>query len=288
MKFGKTDLPGQAEIDLPQDHLQSTTLLNASLPEKQRISIGFPTWAKDKLVGFYPKGTKNELAYYSQQFNAIELNASYYRIFKPEQWERWREQTPDGFLFYPKLVQNISHWRKLNDCEALVDEFVHAVSRLEHKLGTCFLQMHESYTPNSLEGFHKFISYWPKGYPLAVELRNERWHTDPRVVEELNHILMRHSVDNIITDSLGRRDMVHMRLTTNRAFVRFAAADHPSDLVRLNAWADRLLLWWNSGIEEVAFFIHQNTDTENPMLASYFAERLNATLGTDLHIPQTV
>jgi uncharacterized protein YecE (DUF72 family) len=286
MKFGKVEHPSITDPALPADHSQTTALLRQYEVVDQRFSIGFPTWAKDKLVGFYPKGVKNELAHYSQQLNAIELNASYYRIFKPEQWVSWRDQTPDEFRFYPKLVQNISHWRKLNDCEALVDEFIYAVSKLEHKLGTCFLQMHESYTPNSMEGFSKFISNWPKGFPLAVELRNERWHTDPNVVNELNDILMKYGIDNIITDSLGRRDMVHMRLTTDRTFIRFAAADHPSDLIRLNAWADRLLEWWTNGIGEVAFFIHQNTEKENPMLASYFVERINTTLGTELHVPQ--
>lgn len=289
MKFGKVEQPHQIDFTLPSDHPQTSAILGAKDAKGQfRISVGFPTWAKDKLPGFYPKGTKNELEFYSSQFNAIEFNASYYRIFKPEQFEKWRDSTPDDFRFYPKIVQNISHWRKLKDCEAIVDEYIHSVSKLEHKLGTIFLQMHEVFSPNSFESLQKFLAFWPKGYPLAVELRNERWHQDSEIVEAFNQLLVDYDVDNIITDSMGRRDMVHMRLTTDRAFIRFAAADFGGDKGRLDEWIHRIGDWRDMGISEVAFFIHQNTEKENPMLASYFVQKLNAKLGTDLHIPQTL
>jgi uncharacterized protein YecE (DUF72 family) len=289
MKFGKVDDASKVDHSLPLDHPQTPSQLqNKPVSSNLKISVGFPTWNKAKLPNFYPCGTKNELEYYSSQFNAIEFNASYYRIFKPEQFAKWRDNTPDNFRFYPKLVQNISHWRKLNDCEGLVDEFIHATSQLELKLGTIFLQMHEAFSPNSFDNLKRFIEYWPKGYPLAVELRNEAWHTNATVVDELNELLLKHRVDNIITDALGRRYMVHMRLTTEHVFVRFAAAEHPSDKKRLDDWVERISSWSELGLREVAFFIHQNSEKENPLLASYFIEKLNATLGTALHIPKTL
>ena len=289
MKFGKVDDPNLIDISLPIDHPDTAIRLQSkSRSEPLRISLGFPTWSKAKLPNFYPRGTKNELEYYSTQYNSIEFNASYYRIFKPEQFAKWHDQVSDDFRFYPKLVQNISHWRKLNDCEGLVDEFINAASRLELKLGTIFLQMHEIFSPNSFDNLVNFIQHWPKAYPLAVELRNERWHTDTSVVEEFNQLLVENGIDNIITDSLGRRDMVHMRLTTNRAFVRFAAGDNPMDYQRMDAWIDRIASWNELGLTEIAFFLHQNTEKENPLLATYFVEKLNSTLGTNLHVPQTL
>ena len=289
MKFGKVSEPATVAADLPVDHHQTLMLLESQKSDAAiQLYTGFPTWNRTKLPNFYPRGTKNELEYYSSQFNAIEFNASYYRIFKPEQFQKWRDSTPENFKFYPKLVQNISHWRKLNDCEGLVDEFINSASRLEAKLGTIFLQMHEVFSPNSFDKLVKFIEYWPAGYPLAVELRNEGWHADSDTVNAFNQLLLEHKVDHIITDALGRRDMVHMRLTTDRAFVRFAAADHPSDQQRLDDWIERIASWSRSGLTEVAFFIHQNSEKENPLLATYFIEKLNATLGTDLHIPKTL
>lgn len=288
MKFGKVEDPHSVNTKLPLDHPQTLEVLGGKPANEFRISVGFPTWSKAKLPGFYPRGTKHELEYYSSQLNSIEFNASYYRIFKPEQFEKWRDSTPVDFRFFPKIVQNISHWRKLNDCEAIVDEYINAVSRLELKLGTIFLQMHEVFSPNSFDNLKRFLDNWPKGYPLAIELRNERWHTDPEIVEEYNSLLKETHVDNIITDTLGRRDMVHMRLTTKRAFIRFTAGDYEGDKARLDDWIDRIATWKSIGIEDVGFFIHQNTEKENPMLANYFIEKLNATLGTDLNVPQTL
>jgi uncharacterized protein YecE (DUF72 family) len=289
MKFGKVVQVDEVDFTLPPDHPQTDLVLESgNQNDAFKVSVGFPTWAKDKLPGFYPKGTKDELRYYSSQLNAIEFNASYYRIFPPEQFEKWRDATPDEFRFYPKIVQNISHWRKLKDCEPIVDEYINSVSKLEHKLGTIFLQMHEVFSPNSFENLKRFLEYWPIGYPLAIELRNERWHTDTVIVEEYNQLLMEKGVDNIITDSLGRRDMVHMRLTTDRVFIRFAAANFSGDQSRLDDWVTRISNWKSIGIGEVAFFIHQNTEKENPMLATHFIQKLNDTLGTDLKVPQTL
>jgi len=56
----------------------------------------------------------------------------------------------------------------------------------------------------------------------------------------------------------------------------------------LDDWINRLATWKKQGIEEVDFFIHQNVELESPLLASYFVEKLNAILGTDIHVPQTL
>lgn len=286
MKFGKVEDPAIYEIHLPNDHPQTAKVVaERATGDPMAIHVGFPTWSKAKLPGFYPRGTKKELQYYSSQLNSIEFNASFYRIFSTEQFEKWRDATPDDFRFYPKMVQNISHWRKLKDCGSLVQEYVHSVSRLENKLGTVFLQMQETFSPHNMNDLAHFLAQWPKGFPLAVELRHEQWHSDTTVSNELNQLLIEHGTDHIITDALGRRDMVHMRLTTARAFIRFAAADHPSDRQRLDDWVRRIQHWKELGVIEVAFFIHQNTENENPMLASYFTEKLNATLGCRLQIP---
>ncbi|GBL35561.1 hypothetical protein EMGBS15_11560 [Filimonas sp.] len=86
---------------------------------------------KTDLKNFYPKGTKDELVYYATQFNSIEFNASFYRLFPPEQYAKWKDLTPKGFKFFPKLGQEISHWGRLKDTENAVDQFIANVSHLE-------------------------------------------------------------------------------------------------------------------------------------------------------------
>ena len=57
-----------------------------------------------------PKGVKDELGYYSSQFNCIELNATFYRLFPVTTYEGWYAKVPEGFKFFPKLEQSISHF----------------------------------------------------------------------------------------------------------------------------------------------------------------------------------
>ena len=191
-------------------------------------------------------------------------------------------------MFFPKVVQNVSHWGRLKDTEKVVDEMVYAIEGLEEKLGRVFLQMHNNFAPKDFDLVVKFVEHWPKHIPLALEFRHIDWHSDKIVAEELYQLLEKHSISNIITDTAGRRDLLHMRLTTSSVFIRFTAADHPIDFQRLDDWVDRLVHWIELGLQEIDFFIHQNADTENPLLASYFIEKMNKRLGFDLKIPATL
>lgn len=290
MKFGKAENIDELDLALSHDHPGTIDLLNRTEKQtgKPHVYVGFPTWNKTKLTNFYPKGTKDELVYYSTQFNAIELNASFYRIFPKPQFEKWRDKTPEGFMFFPKVVQNVSHWGRLKDTENVVDEMIYAIEGLEEKLGRVFLQMHNNFAPKDFDRVVKFVEHWPKRIPLAMEFRHADWHSDKTVAEELYQLLEKHRISNIITDTAGRRDLVHMRLTTPNVFVRFTAADHPIDFKRLDDWVDRLVEWSEQGLQEIDFFIHQNADKENPLLATYFIEKMNERLGFELKIPATL
>ncbi len=130
-----------------------------------------------------------------------------------------------------------------------------------------------------------FIEYWPNGIPLAVEFRHPDWFDDDIVAEELYALLQENDIANNITDTAGRRDLLHMRLTNNEAFVRYVGANHPSDEDRLEEWVPRLKKWTEQGLQHIHFFVHQNEEKRSPELAAYFIEKLNNSLGTDLKIP---
>jgi hypothetical protein len=87
MKFGSVDNPETIDFTLPKDHSGTKAILNKfkddNIPE---IYVGCAKWNKADLKGFYPKGTKDELVYYASQFNSIELNATFYRIFPAQQF----------------------------------------------------------------------------------------------------------------------------------------------------------------------------------------------------------
>lgn len=290
MKFGSVDNPELVDFSMPDDHPGTKTLLEKqkNISEKPRLFVGCAKWNKTDLKNFYPRGTKDELLYYSSHFNCIELNATFYRIFPKAQFEKWRDKTPDDFVFFPKVAQNVSHWGRLKDTENVVDQVVHAFEGLEQKLGRAFLQMHNNFAPKDFDRVVKFLDHWPKRIPLAMEFRHTDWYNDKSVAEELYQLLEQHNVSNIITDTAGRRDLVHMRLTTPSVFIRYTGANHSSDYTRLDDWVDRLEKWAEMGLQEIDFFVHQNMEKESPLLAAYFIEKMNERLGLNHRVPETL
>src|SRR5690606_37900920 len=103
MKFGLVDDPSKIVFKLPKDDVATSSILAKNKSKKLNIYVGCAKWNKTDLKNFYPRGTKDELTYYSSQFNSIELNATFYRMFPPEQFATWREKTPQGFKFFPKV-----------------------------------------------------------------------------------------------------------------------------------------------------------------------------------------
>lgn len=286
MKFGSSNNPDNVDFILPSDHIDTAGVLDKAkddgLPD---IYVGCAKWNRADLKGFYPRGTKDELAYYSTQFNAIELNATFYRIFPSEQFAKWYEKTPKDFKFFPKLNQEISHWKRLNDVQNAVEHYLYNASNLKEKLGTIFLQMHNNFTPKDFDRVVHFVENWPKEVALAVEFRHTDWYTDETVSNQLYDLLEKNGISNVIVDTAGRRDLLHMRLTNPTAFVRYVGANHPTDYTRLDDWVDRLKAWQDQGIKEIDFFIHQNIEKESPLLSAYFIEKLNKELGCNLKIP---
>ena len=286
MKFGKVDHPENIDFTLPEDHPDTGKLLKASGKKNTfNVYVGCAKWNKKDLKGFYPRGTKDELEYYSRQFNSIELNATFYHMPSPEQVKKWKDKTPEGFKFFPKISQDISHYRRLSNVQNLVEDYCYAISNFEEKLGSVFLQLHDNFKPKDLEKVREFIAAFPSEIPLSVEVRNQDWFAKESVAEEFFHMLEENKANNILVDSAGRRDIMHMRMTTPTAFIRYVGANHESDYSRLDAWIKRIQQWKEEGLDNLCFFVHQNVEVESPLLASYFIEKLNKSLGTDLKIP---
>lgn len=141
MKFGKVAQPELIDFTIPQDDPYTEVILSKVNKDKPlQVFIGCAKWNRQDLKNFYPRGTKDELEYYASQFNSIGLNATFYRIFASDPYDKWYEKTPENFKFFPKVVNSVSHLRKLNDqIYPIVDEYLNATSHLKDKLGTIFL-----------------------------------------------------------------------------------------------------------------------------------------------------
>ena len=286
MKFGKVEHPENIDFSLPKTHTETFRLLaKQEKLLKPSVYVGCAKWNKADLKGFYPRGTKDELVYYAQQFNAIELNATFYRQFNDLQYTKWYHKTSKDFKFFPKLSQEISHFKRLVGVKDYVNTYLENALYLKEKLGTIFLQLHINFSPKNFKDLKNFVISWPKNIPLAIEVRHKDWFLDTVVASEFYQLLEENNIANVLVDTAGRRDMLHMRLTNNEAFIRYVGANHTSDYDRLDAWVKRLKEWREAGLQNIHFFIHQNLEEASPLLASHFIKKLNSELKLDIKIP---
>ena len=109
-------------------------------------TIGFSY--KDWNAVFYPVGLqpRDYLAHYSQIFNAVELDSTFYGTPKPEYVERWARVTPPEFTFCVKAPKEITHEMRLVGVEGLLDSFLATMRLLGQKLGVILFQLPPDFT----------------------------------------------------------------------------------------------------------------------------------------------
>ncbi|HXG99320.1 MAG TPA: DUF72 domain-containing protein [Sphingomicrobium sp.] len=105
------------------------------------MRIGTAGWGigRDSLSEF--PATGSVLERYSARFSAVEINSSFHRPHGEATWSRWRDAVPGTFRFSVKIPKEISHLRKLRECDGPLDLFLGQVRHLGEKLGLLLLQL---------------------------------------------------------------------------------------------------------------------------------------------------
>ena len=259
MKFGKLDNVDRFSFSLDVPTQDYSFLPNEHSGDLE-IIIGGTVWGVPQWKGVhFPAKTKPTefLQHYSRLFPCIEFNGSHYRIPAVAQVEKWVGQVPENFLFCPKFPQSISHWRQFQNCERETDQFIEALFAFGKNLGTTFIQLPPHYSPSKAEPLLRYLERLPSDVRYSVEMRHPDWFVG-NVLEEYSTELKRLNVALIVCDTAGRRDAVHMRLTSDELVIRFGGNDlHASDEVRMNQWAQQLRDWEKIGLKKCYFWIHQ-------------------------------
>jgi len=296
MKFGNVDNAELSQIDLtlPEDHADTNSFLEKSGRKRKaeaKVYVGCAKWGRAEWVGqIYPEKTKEKefLDHYVQHFNSIELNATFYRTRK-DHVAGWAEKATDGFKFCPKFTRLISHFKRLKGAEEVTDYYIEAVQNFGNHLGLCFLQMPENFGPKRFDELSAYMEYLPTDFPVAVELRHKDWFSDPVVSDETFAMIRENNKSIVITDTAGRRDMIHQRLTNDSIFIRFIGYDlDPTDYSRMDQWIDRIISWIDGGLKEVYFFVHQGDETHSPPIADYMIKALNKKGGLNIKGPKFI
>jgi len=145
------------------------------------IRIGIGGWTYEPWRGpFYPAGLtqKRELEYASGKLTSIEINGTFYGAQKPESFAKWRDETPDDFVFALKAPRFATHRRVLAEAgESIERFFASGVTELGAKLGPINWQFAptKKFDPEDFEAFLRLLPQRVDGRTIrhALEVRHE-------------------------------------------------------------------------------------------------------------------
>ena len=145
------------------------------------IRVGVGGWTYEPWRGvFYPEGLaqKRELEFASRHLDTIEINGTYYGSQKPESFAKWRDESPEGFVFSLKAPRFATNRRVLAEAGASIERFFKSgVMELGAKLGPVNWQFMatKKFDPPDFEGFLKLLPREVDGRTLrhVVEVRHE-------------------------------------------------------------------------------------------------------------------
>jgi uncharacterized protein YecE (DUF72 family) len=83
---------------------------------------------------------KDRLKHYSQNFNAVEINYSFYKLPSISTYKKWIKETPSDFCFALKLSRYITHVKRLKNVKGEFNEFLRRANTLSYKLGPILVQ----------------------------------------------------------------------------------------------------------------------------------------------------
>jgi uncharacterized protein YecE (DUF72 family) len=216
------------------------------------IRVGIGGWTFEPWRGtFYPKGLaqKRELEYAGQHLTSIEINGTYYGSQKPESFARWRDETPDGFVFSVKGTRFSTNRRVLADSGQSIERFVNSgILELKDKLGPINWQFlpTKQFDPKDFEAFLKLLPATHEGRDLrhVVEVRHPSFRSPDFIA-----MLRAYKVATVLTDKESFPEIPDL----TAAFV-YARLQRSSEKVEtgyapkaLDEWARRAKLWSAGG-----------------------------------------
>ncbi len=137
------------------------------------------------------------LDHYTQSFDTVELNNTFYKLPSETSLSAWRDSTPSHFYFAVKGSRFLTHMKKLANAQEGLNRFLDAVDVLGSKLGPILFQLPPNWELN-LDRLAAFLALLPRHRRCAFEFRNPTWNT-PQTYE----LLARHNTAYCIFDLSG-------------------------------------------------------------------------------------
>ena len=246
------------------------------------IHIGVGGWTFEPWRGvFYPEGLvqKRELEFASRALTSIEINGTYYSTFKPDSWMKWRDETPDGFVFSVKASRYCTNRKVLSEGKESFDRFLdQGLTALGDKLGPINWQFMatKKFDAEDFEGFLKLLPKEKDGLRLrhALEVRNASFDT-----QQFYDLAAKYGCAIVYAEDDEAPEWPRIdQETSDFRYARLMSSreDEPTGLTgaELDAVAARARDWARRS-EVFAYFI-SGAKVRNPAAAQALIERLKA------------
>lgn len=146
--------------------------------KQENLRIGCSGFYNRQWKGiFYPEKLPQSkwFSFYAEQFNTLEINATFYRFPTAEQLQVWYQKSPEKFIFSVKAPKLITHYKKFKECKRLLNDFYIACENgLQQKLGCLLFQLPPSieYSEKKLE---LITDQLHPGFKNIIEFRHKSW-----------------------------------------------------------------------------------------------------------------
>jgi uncharacterized protein YecE (DUF72 family) len=213
------------------------------------IRIGVGGWTYEPWRGvFYPQDLvqKRELEYAASKLTSIEINGTFYGSQKPASFAKWRDETPDDFVFSLKAPRYATHRRVLAEAGPTIERFLRSgLLELKDKLGPINWQLMPTtkFAPADFEGFLKLLPKEHDGHGLrhAVEVRHESFRV-PELVD-----MARHYGVAVVTAGDSEEYPLIADVTAPFVYVRIMGTQPNEPLgyaaAALDLWSERVRSW---------------------------------------------
>lgn len=239
---------------------------------KQNYFIGCSGWYYTDWAGkFYPqKGSKSKwLEIYSETFNTVEVNNTFYRFPNEKTVTGWYDKTPDDFKFSLKANQLIMHRRRFKNTENTISRFYRLGDLLEDKLACILFQIPPNISKN-IDFLKNAVEQMDNSKNNVLEFRDKSWF-DGEVYDILND----HNIKFCsISSTRMPEDLI---ITSNMMYIRFHGKREKYRYLyskkELNKWAEKIK---KSEVKEVFCYFNNDYNANAPENAEMLKNILNS------------
>jgi uncharacterized protein YecE (DUF72 family) len=209
--------------------------------------IGCSGWSYSAWLGpFYPSKLENAdwLRYYSQIFDYVEIDSSFYRMPSKFMVKNWAKKTPDNFRFTAKFPKVITHDKHLVDVNEEVYTYLSNMEPLQEKTIALLIQLPPSMQiMPGLQGLKDLVRILDRRFRYAVEVRHPSWFQDLAYNFFANNdiCMVWSQLARMSTPPIVTSDFLYVRFIGDRSINEKDFGKIQKDrIIEMKQWADEI------------------------------------------------